>query len=285
MRSSMYFAPQRWHDANSTEQGGTVSTTAPAAIGWDELHTKDRDKAEAFYKTLFGWTSTPVPMGPDYTYHLLNRADNGQMFAGSHQQGDEEKDVPSYWLISLGTNDVDKATAKASELGATVIMEPTDIPGIGRFSLFKDPQGAVVGTLAYSDGGSAPDRGEGPGCIVWHELVSSDPEASANFYTSIFDFDSAEEAMGDLKALVFKQGDEMFANILAKPTPNAPDAWVFYVEVKDVQETADLAQKSGGTVLVPPMPIPPIGTMNWFGTGTSLASTKTGASLPNVPSR
>ena len=111
----------------------------------------------------------------------------------------------------------------------------------------------MVGTLSYSDGGSAPDRGEGPGCIVWHELVSSDPEASANFYTSIFDFDSAMSDMGDLKALVFKQGEEMFASILPKPMPEAPDAWVFYVEVKDAQETADLAQKSGGSVLAPPM--------------------------------
>ena len=86
-----------------------MSTTAPAGIAWDELHSKDRDKAEAFYNTLFGWTSTPVAMSPEYTYHLLNRADNGQMFAGSHQQGDEEKDVPSYWLVCLGTSDVDKA--------------------------------------------------------------------------------------------------------------------------------------------------------------------------------
>lgn len=241
-----------------------MTTIAIAPIGWDELHTKDRDKAEAFYNTLFGWTSTPVPMGPDYTYHLLNRADNGQMFAGSHQQGDEEKDVPSHWLISLGTNDVDKVTAKASELGATIVMEPADIPGSGREAVFIDPLGAAVSALAYSDGGSAPDRGEGPGCIIWHELVSSNPAASASFYTSIFDFDSELQEMGDLKALMFKQGDEMFANILEKPSPEAPDAWVFYVEVKDAQETADLAEKSGGSVVVKPMAQPPVGTIAWL---------------------
>jgi predicted enzyme related to lactoylglutathione lyase len=241
-----------------------MSTTAPAAIAWDELHSKDRDKAEAFYNTLFGWTSTPVEMSPEYTYHLLNRADNGQMFAGSHQQGPDEADQPSFWLVSLGTNDDDKLTARAAELGATVVMEPMDIPGTGRFALLIDPQGAVFSPLSYSDGGSAPDRGEGPGCIVWHELVSGDPDASSAFYSSLFGFESEVSTMGELEALVFKQNGEMFANILAKPSPEAPDAWVFYVEVKDAQESADLAKKSGGSVIVPPMPIPEIGIASWI---------------------
>ena len=240
------------------------TTTQHAAIAWDELHTKDRDKAEAFYNTLFGWTSTPVEMSPEYTYHLLNRADNGQMFAGSHQQGPEEADQPSFWLVSLDSSDVDKATAKASELGATVIMEPMDIPGTGRFSLLMDPQGAAFSILTYSDDGAPPDRGEGPGCIVWHELVSSDPEASGNFYSSIFGFTAGVEDMGELKSKVFKQGDEMFADILPKPSPEAPDAWVFYVEVRDAQETVDLAVKSGGSVIAPVMPLPPIGDIAWL---------------------
>lgn len=241
-----------------------MSTTAPAGIAWDELHSKDRDKAEAFYNTLFGWTSTPVAMSPEYTYHLLNRADNGQMFAGSHQQGDEEKDVPSYWLVCLGTSDVDKATAKAAELGSTIIMEPMDIPGTGRFSLFLDPQGAAVGALTYADGGSAPDRGEGPGCIVWHELVSGDPDASIDFYTSVFGFTSEIPDMGDLNVPVLKQGDDSFADVLRKPVAEAPNAWVFYVEVKDAQETVDLAVKSGGSVIAPVMSLPPIGHIAWL---------------------
>lgn len=249
----------------------STAISAPAAIAWDELHTKDRAKAEKFYNTLFGWTSTPVEMGPDYTYHLLNRPDNGQMFGGSHQQGPDEADQPSFWLVSLGTNDVDKLVAKASELGATVIMEPADIPGTGRFALLIDPQGATFSALSYSDGGTAPDRGQGPGCIVWHELVTSDPEASANFYTSLFGFESEISDMGELKAPVFKQGGEMFANILAKPMPDLPDAWVFYIEVEDAQKTVDLAAKAGGSVLAPPMPLPPIGTLAWIADPTGAA--------------
>src|SRR5215204_3595640 len=171
-------------------------TAKPAAIAWNELHTKDRERAEAFYNTLFGWTSTAVPMGPDYTYHLLNQPDTGDMFAGSHQQGPEEADQPSFWLVNLGTDDVDQAAARASELGATVVMGPDDIPGTGRFAVVMDPQGAAFGLLSYSDGGSAPNVGVGPNKIVWHELVTSDLEASANFYSSVLGFATEVSDMG-----------------------------------------------------------------------------------------
>ena len=147
----------------------------------DELHTKDRDKAEAFYNTLFGWTSTPAKWARSTPTTCSTGPIMAKMFGGSHQQGPDEADQPSFWLVSLGTNDVDKLTAKASELGATVIMEPADIPGTGRFALLIDPQGATFSALSYSGGGTAPDRGEGPGCIVWHELVSSDPDSVGQF--------------------------------------------------------------------------------------------------------
>lgn len=242
-----------------------MSTTAqPAAIAWDELHSKDRDKANAFYQTLFGWTATAVPMGPDYIYHLLSHPGSEESFAGSHQQGEEEKDVPSYWLVSLGTNDVDAATARAQELGSTVIMPPADIPNIGRFSLFLDPQGAVVGTLAYSDGNSAPARLEGPGKIIWHELVSDKPDVSGKFYADVFGFDVEPADIGGLKATLFKQNGEMFADILPKPVPEAPDAWIFYVEVADLDKTIEQATALGGTVIHPPVEIPPIGTHCWL---------------------
>jgi predicted enzyme related to lactoylglutathione lyase len=244
-----------------------VSTaTQTAAFAWDELHTNDREKANAFYNTLFGWTAEAVPMGPDYTYHLLKRKGSDESFAGSHQQeGDELKNgVPSHWLVSLGTNDVDAATAKASELGATVVIPPADIPNVGRFSVLNDPQGAAFGLLTYSDGNSAPKPEVGPNCIVWHELVTSDPAASKAFYSSVVGFTTEESNMTGETVQLFKHGGEQVANILPKPSPEAPDAWVFYVEVKDIDETIEAAKKAGGSVIFPPLAIPPIGSVSWL---------------------
>ena len=56
------------------------------------------------------------------------------------------KEVPSYWIAYFTVPDIDKAHEKATELGATAMMEPMDFPG-GRFSILSDPQGASFGLL------------------------------------------------------------------------------------------------------------------------------------------
>jgi predicted enzyme related to lactoylglutathione lyase len=49
------------------------------------------------------------------------------------------------WLVYIGADDIDATTARAKELGATVYVEPADIPNVGRFSVLQDPAGAVFG--------------------------------------------------------------------------------------------------------------------------------------------
>ncbi|NJL29786.1 MAG: hypothetical protein HC897_18790, partial [Thermoanaerobaculia bacterium] len=46
--------------------------------------------------------------------------------------------------------DVDATTARATELGATVLSPPSDIPEMGRFSVLQDPQGPVIATWRRS---------------------------------------------------------------------------------------------------------------------------------------
>ena len=50
-------------------------------------------------------------------------------------------EVPPHWVMCLAAADSDGITAKARELGASVTVEPMDMP-IGRFADMIDPQGA-----------------------------------------------------------------------------------------------------------------------------------------------
>ena len=52
-------------------------------------------------------------------------------------------DAPDFWQVYFGSTDVDAEAAKATSLGATVLVAPMDIPGTGRFAVLSDPQGAV----------------------------------------------------------------------------------------------------------------------------------------------
>ena len=46
-------------------------------------------------------------------------------------------------------DDVDGTAAKAAKLGGKIIVPPTDIPTVGRFTVIQDPQGAVISAITY----------------------------------------------------------------------------------------------------------------------------------------
>jgi predicted enzyme related to lactoylglutathione lyase len=110
------------------------------AFCWEELATTDPEAAAKFYTGLFGYTVEAQDMGPMGTYRILKRGD--RMTAGIMQKPPQ---VPqSYWLEYIAVKDVDASARSAKELGANVLVVPTDIPKIGRFSVIADPTGGVV---------------------------------------------------------------------------------------------------------------------------------------------
>jgi uncharacterized protein len=131
----------------SAFQSGSDPDSPPVGgvFVWNELATTDVDGAKAFYGDIFGWTSRDMAMGEGMAYTMFERAGGGGDVGGGMPLTEDMKahGVPSNWLSYLGTEDVDASTAKAKELGATVHMEPTDIPDIGRFSVLQDPTGAA----------------------------------------------------------------------------------------------------------------------------------------------
>ena len=109
---------------------------------WDELGTSDPDAAARFYGDVLGWTASPAD--PNLGgYRIFTR---GEDQVAGLMKLPEDMPAPPHWQVYIGTDDVDKTTARAKELGATVIVEPMDIPNdIGRFSILQDPAGAGVG--------------------------------------------------------------------------------------------------------------------------------------------
>ena len=57
--------------------------------------------------------------------------------------------VPPHWAAYVTVEDVDATAKKAEQAGATIIVPPTDIPNVGRFCTFQDPQGAVLSVITY----------------------------------------------------------------------------------------------------------------------------------------
>ncbi|HEX8905102.1 MAG TPA: VOC family protein, partial [Longimicrobiaceae bacterium] len=108
------------------------------ALGWSELATNDAAKAKEFYGGVFGWEGDTQNMGMEYT---VFRGPTG-MVAGMYEITPEMAGMHPSWLPYFVVDDAEASVEKARSLGATILKEPADIPGVGRFALLQDPQGA-----------------------------------------------------------------------------------------------------------------------------------------------
>lgn len=102
-----------------------------------ELMTSDLDRAKKFYAGLFDWTLEEIP-GMDYTLIKVGEGTGGGMM--QHPM----PGAPSSWLAYVLVADAAAATEKARKLGASIVKEVTEIPGIGWFSVLVDPTGATL---------------------------------------------------------------------------------------------------------------------------------------------
>ncbi len=127
---------------------GFELTDQPGSFTWFELNTPDVEAAKAFYGAVFGWVSKTSGEGREaYTEWKVGEKSIG----GAMQIGQQTPpDVPPHWLVYFAVDDVDQAASKAQELGASALIPPMDFPG-GRFSVLRDPQGAVVAVLKLAN--------------------------------------------------------------------------------------------------------------------------------------
>jgi uncharacterized protein len=55
--------------------------------------------------------------------------------------------MPNYWGLYFTTDDVDKVYEKVKAAGGQAMMEPTDMPEVGRLAVLADAQGASFGVI------------------------------------------------------------------------------------------------------------------------------------------
>ena len=117
------------------------------AFSWFELMTTDVDAAKKFYSELFGWKTEDMNMG-DMNYTVVKVGEEG--IGGIMATPSQVEGTPPNWGAYVTVDDVD-ATAKSAEaLGGRILVPPTDIPTVGRFSVLQDPQGAVISAITYT---------------------------------------------------------------------------------------------------------------------------------------
>jgi uncharacterized protein len=230
---------------------------APASVGsrfvWHDLMTTDLAKSLAFYTALFGWTRKPFDMGPAGTYDMIYAGEVGVGGVMPLGAGDA---APPHWIGYVSVEDVDAASAQVNALGGKTHVPPTDIPTVGRFAVVEDPQGAVL-SLFRGDGPDMPSPVNPPlGTVAWNELMTSDAEQAAEFYTALTGWTVQKVDMGAMGFYyLFKQGERNVAGMMKHPEAGHRPSWTPYFAVASADESAARATALGATVIVPPADI------------------------------
>ncbi|HEU4424410.1 MAG TPA: VOC family protein [Pilimelia sp.] len=107
-----------------------------------EIGVPDLEKGRIFYEKLFGWTSTPLPVGT-LTLHLggdnAGAAREYKIGAGMHPDPDPQ--IYVYFRVA----DLDATLARVVELGGETFPLRPGSPEAGRYAECRDNQGVIFG--------------------------------------------------------------------------------------------------------------------------------------------
>ena len=119
--------------------------TAHGEFYWNELMTRDVEKAKEFYAKAVGWTFDAMPM-PEGTYHVAMQGDK-PVGGIMDMTGPDFEGRPEMWMSYLSVDDIDARLKKAESGGAKILKEPFDVPGVGRIAMIMDGGNAVIGWM------------------------------------------------------------------------------------------------------------------------------------------
>lgn len=218
-----------------------------------------------FYRQIFGWEFEDL--GPEMHHYHMAVADGSRQSGFMDTTGmtcpDGEELTPS-WDVYLAVDSVEERLEKARAHGARVVVEPARMEGVGTFAGICDPTGAFVGL--WEDGGFEGYVFSGkPGTPVWFELMSMDFDASAAFYSAVFDFDitlmdsDEDDPQPDLRYATNAPGEKASAGMCEAKEwfpAGTKSFWRPYFGVADADATVAAIEKAGGKLLDGPIDSP-----------------------------
>jgi predicted enzyme related to lactoylglutathione lyase len=109
-------------------------------VHW-ELMSKDPAKISAFYEKLFDWK---IQHFPDMNYRIVETGAEGGINGGILKP-DREGPWPGNMLLYVNVDDLAAYRKKVIAAGGKIHVEEQQVPGMGSFCLFTDPEGRMMG--------------------------------------------------------------------------------------------------------------------------------------------
>lgn len=117
---------------------GASVINKPGAMMWNELSTRDVEKAKDFYNKVLGWEyETEEESG----YLMIKN--QGRYNGGILEMDESYGDMPPVWTVYFNVDDINASKEKVKELGGKIMVE-AEAPNIGPFAVITDPTGAAL---------------------------------------------------------------------------------------------------------------------------------------------
>lgn len=149
------------------DREGFQKQNEPGSFCWTEVHTRQKDRVDAFYEEVFGFQGTDLAQDAE-PFQDTEPGESGaaastpafRMWspAGTEPGPDTAvggrsvitdafpAELPSYFLSYFAVEDCNSAAGHAVRLGGRISAPPFDIP-YGRMAVLQDDQGAVFAVL------------------------------------------------------------------------------------------------------------------------------------------
>jgi uncharacterized protein len=113
-----------------------------------EIPADDEGRAREFYRETFGWQMQEMPE-LDYTIVMTTPVDEQTQLPtepGAINGGlmKRSTDTPAP-VLTVDVESIDDALKRIEAAGGSTVKPRTEIPGMGAFAYFKDPEGNVLG--------------------------------------------------------------------------------------------------------------------------------------------
>jgi hypothetical protein len=239
-----------------------AKTTSPVGkFCWYEWMGDDVKGAADFYAHVVGWTAKATAAPGERPCTVLSA--NGVGVAGMITISAQAKAIgaPPCWAGYVWVEDVDKAAAKLVAAGGAVKRAPSDIPGVGRFAVAVDPQGAYFRLFRDFDGNPPPPRApDAPGLVGWRELHADDGAKAFDFYAGLFGWTKRKAAemgaTGVYQMFGVAGGDRDYGGVTTRAPQTPGPFWLYYFSVPAIDAAVARIKAKGGQIVNGPMEAP-----------------------------
>ena len=108
-------------------------------VHW-EFWSEDPEKVAGFYEKVFGWQIQQVPQ---MDYRLATTGGEGGINGGIMKP--KAGPWPAKMTFYIDVDDLAEYGKKIAAAGGKIIVDQQEVPGVGKLSLFEDPEGRVLG--------------------------------------------------------------------------------------------------------------------------------------------